>query len=728
MPSILLLLSLLSVFSLCQISPAQSYENPDSYFDDNRDRCTSIGVGPGATVDGSTITTHNNDCQECDIRITHVPSRIWPHVSKRPVYGIRVAYPRYVEASNAENIHGPDYLQENIDTSIYNWPLTIPIGYIDQVESTYAYTLGTYGIQNEKQVSIGESTCSSVFVSKPISAPGGKALLHMETLTEIALERCDTARCAIKTMGDLGVQYGFYGGDSDGSLQMSQDEAGEALTVSDATEVWMFHILPDDTGASAIWVAQRVPDEHVTVVANMFVIGEIDLKDKDNFIGSDNIFQVAERNNLWSHSEEQPFHFARVYGTNRHANSHACTRRVWRVLTLVAPSLLPLFSPYTDGTASFGFGLNYSSPYPFSVRPDALLTAQDVMAINSDQYEGTPFDLSKHIDAGPFGDTMRFPALLKTADPVNGITKEGFYAGISGPRPISLWRTAYSTVTQSRRSLPAAIGAVTWIAQYAPHFSSFVPVYASAPSAPSSLNTGTPYKLDKDSNWWIHCLTGNYLSRWYAYTIGDVREFQVLQQATLLAAKQSSELRAVRVLSDSTGTGTSTVTAAIAVLQEFQEEASANVREAWWAFFFESVGKYRDMYRIADPHSPEFITAYKYLAVPRWWLESTGFWGVPGSHSPDEISSVPVRPLNIPTEDSIVQYASKYGSYPLGPDAFAYSSPGLSPSTTSTVRKYEQQELASRILFTVLGAIVGGCITYVIVTRRALKHQYLPIN
>jgi len=42
-----------------------------------------------------------------------------------------------------------------------------------------------------------------------------------------------------------------------------------------------------------------VPDDHITAVANQFVIYEIDLNDKETFLASANIFDVAARNNLW---------------------------------------------------------------------------------------------------------------------------------------------------------------------------------------------------------------------------------------------------------------------------------------------------------------------------------------------------------------------------------------------------------------------------------------------
>jgi len=33
------------------------------------------------------------------------------------------------------------------------------------------------------------------------------------------------------------------------------------------------------------------------------------------------------------------------------------------------------------------------------------------------------------------------------------------------------------------------------------------------------MNVGTQYKFEKKSNWWIHCMTSNYLSRWYVFRV-----------------------------------------------------------------------------------------------------------------------------------------------------------------------------------------------------------------
>jgi dipeptidase len=61
---------------------------------------------------------------------------------------------------------------------------------------------------------------------------------------------------------------------------------------------------------------------------------------------------------------------------------------------MAAPSLLSMLSPFTDAYASFGYGKNGKSAYPFSVKPDKPLKVEDVMAMMRDQYAGTRFDLS----------------------------------------------------------------------------------------------------------------------------------------------------------------------------------------------------------------------------------------------------------------------------------------------------------------------------------------------
>jgi dipeptidase len=252
----------------------------------------------------------------------------------------------------------------------------------------------------------------------------------------------------------------------------------------------MFHLLPDDTGTSAVWVARRVPEDHITAVANQFVITQINLDDKENYMASANIFEVAIRANLWTPESNVPFNFAQVYGAPIKKEGFMVTRRIWRIFTLAAPSLLPILSPYTDDFATFGFGPDGLEPYPFSIKPDEPLTVQDIMNINRDQFEGTRFDLTQGPGGGPYGDPMRWPPISKEEDEVEGVS---FAASIANDfeRPMSLWRTSYSTIAQARANLPDVVGALTWACMYAPHHGSFVPIYTNAPSTPSSLKFGT---------------------------------------------------------------------------------------------------------------------------------------------------------------------------------------------------------------------------------------------
>ena len=268
----------------------------------------------------------------------------------------------------------------------------MPIGHVPQVESTFAYLDGSYGILNDQHLAIGESTCASVLVNFPVYA-GGMALFDMSALTRIAMERCASARCAIKTMGYFAQQYGFYGAEWTG--EFAQSEAGEALSIADKQEVWIFHVSPDGSNASAVWVAQRVNDLHVAAVTNDFIIREVNVSDTNTFLASDNLFEVAQAHGLWKAGEI--FDFARVFSPAvRPVQLSYYMRRRWRVYSLVSGLE---FDPWADYA---------QHPLPFSVPAKSLLTVADLKSYNRDYFQNTSFDLSKGLAAGPYGDPNRY--------------------------------------------------------------------------------------------------------------------------------------------------------------------------------------------------------------------------------------------------------------------------------------------------------------------------------
>lgn len=131
------------------------------------DSCTTLIAGRLATSDGSTLAAHTDDGLT-DPRLMHIPARSHEPNSHRAVYPSPEVYPRYVgydrapaarcvivrARSHSRHLGGPYY------HPLPGQNASQPLGYIPQVQHTFAYLQGTYGIMNEHGVGIAESTCS----------------------------------------------------------------------------------------------------------------------------------------------------------------------------------------------------------------------------------------------------------------------------------------------------------------------------------------------------------------------------------------------------------------------------------------------------------------------------------------------------------------------------------------------------------------------------------------
>lgn len=109
-----------------------------------------------------------------DPRLVRVPAMDYAADSERPIFASPESYPRYV--GYERNVSR--YYPENCDAGEAKCAAFVPIGYIPQVPSTFSYFEATYGIMNEHQVGIAESTCSGVYSAKSVAA-GGLALLRL---------------------------------------------------------------------------------------------------------------------------------------------------------------------------------------------------------------------------------------------------------------------------------------------------------------------------------------------------------------------------------------------------------------------------------------------------------------------------------------------------------------------------------------------------------------------
>lgn len=213
-------------------------------------------------------------------------------------------------------------------------------------------------------------------------------------------------------------------------------------------------------------VAQRVPEGHVTIVANSFVIRDV-IPNHPDFMYSTNLWDVALRKGWWDPSQGL-LNFLKTYAPQRYHPAYS-NLRVWRILSMAAPDRnLPAETN------------EYADDYPFSIavtRPEGRFSPRDVMWMNRDHFEDTPYSTAEGMAAGPYGDPNRFD-LWSNGNMTVWDANEGEF-----PRTISLFRTSYSFVAQGRSKVPDVLS-LLWFSQYAPSASSYAPFYVASEVVP----------------------------------------------------------------------------------------------------------------------------------------------------------------------------------------------------------------------------------------------------
>jgi dipeptidase len=500
--------------------------------------CTSLLVTPGASADGSVIITYH-----CDDAGGFASLSIAPAQDHPPGEMIEI---------------GP------------RDPVTnAPRGRIPQASHTYQ-VVGE--LINEHQLSLSETTFGG-----RLELVNTNGLLEYHHLMFLTLQRARTAREAIQVMTRLVADYGY-------------ESEGESISIADTREAWILEIVGTGPGGKgAAWAAVRVPDGQISCHANHSRLAEIPRNDPANCLYSENVESLAVSKGWYDPKSGQPFRFCDAYCPATPFTRRVTDTRVWSILRRAAPS--QNFSP------DYHRSQPGARPYPLCVVPDHKLTVADVFALLRDHYEGTPFDMTQGIDAGPFQTPRRWRPLTFKADG----------AEYCWERPISTQQTAFSSITQSRAWLPNLVGGVVWYGMDDSYTTCYVPFYCSLEAVPRSFAAGSIQKFSWDSAWWVFNLAANYAYGRFSQMVPEIQAAQKDIESDLLALQPAVEKTALELA------GTNPRLAA-RYLTDYSVMHAESTVERWRALTGHLITKYNDGYIRSDKGE------YPDVGYPEAWL------------------------------------------------------------------------------------------------------------
>ncbi len=442
-----------------------------TYSNINLNACTNFLITKGASVDGSSMITYAADAGGFMEPLFFLPA--------------------------ADHKEG-DMLE------VHDWDTGKLLGKIKQISRTYR----VIGNMNEFGLVIGETTFTG-----HENLRDTLGIIDYGSLIRITLQRAKTAREAIKTIDQLTKEYGYY-------------STGESFSIADKNEVWIMEIIGRGVGNKGLnFVARRIPDGYISAHANQSRIHNIDFKDKENWIYSSDLIDFAKKNNIYKEYKGE-FSFADSFNPLDPGGALFCEGRVWRFYSLASPS-----ANFSDDRFR---AVKDAEPYPLFIKPDKKLAVTDLKNWMRDHFEGTDFDMTKGLAAGPYGCPYRWKGLTWK---IEGDTTNSY----AWERPIGTQQSAWTFISQSRSNMPDEIAHILWFGPDAASTSCYVPFYAGNTSIPYSYDHGSITEFSWDVAFWVFNAVANRAYLQYDHIIKDINLVQDEFENKFLAMQPSIE-------------------------------------------------------------------------------------------------------------------------------------------------------------------------------------------
>ena len=433
--------------------------------------CTNFLVTKGASADGSTMISYSADSHVLYGELYH-----WPAAS-------------YAEGTMLD---------------IYEWDTGKYLGKIKQVSETY----NVIGNINEFQVAIGETTYGG-----RRDLRDSTAIMDYGSLMYIALQRSKTAREAIMVITDLMEEYGYY-------------SSGESFSIADKNEVWILEMISKGMHEKgAVWVARMIPDGYISGHANHSRIQNFPQTINDGAIPSNEKSKWYDKNvsTIYAHDvisfarkvgyyegEDEEFDFSGTYAPIAFADARWCDARVWSIFNRVNEDM-EQFEDYVAGK-------DLGNRMPLWIKPNRKIGVEDMMDFMRDHFQGTKFDMTQDVGAGPFRVPYRWRPLTWKVD---GET-------YTNERAVATQQTGFSFVTQSRNWLADPVGGILWFGVDDAGSTAYAPVFCSTNEVPRSFSRGygSLMEFKPDAAFWVFNQVSNLAYTRYSYISPIVKEKQ----------------------------------------------------------------------------------------------------------------------------------------------------------------------------------------------------------